>query len=97
MKLFLFFGSLIVRMFFKDRGLSMYEVSITIFTKQSLSFLFSIFFWLRIIEEKGKGLEAEELSQPNKNHQKKGGYFIWISAKAGMAELCGNFLFSIIH
>ena len=76
MKLFLFFGSLIVRMFFGVGILFLYKVSITIFTKQSLSVLFSIFYRLGIIEKDGKEFKAVELSQPDKNHQKEGGFMI---------------------
>ena len=48
----------------------MCEVVIAIFIKQSLSVPSSICYGLGIIEGKGKELEAEELSQPDKNHQK---------------------------
>lgn len=71
MKLFLFFADLVFRIFFRDRVLFVCGVTITIFTEHSLSFFFSICFFLGVIEEKEKTLEAKKLSQPAKNHQRK--------------------------
>ena len=58
-------------LFSLKRSLSVFEVFTIIFTKQGLFYSFSIFHHSEIIEEEGKGLGAEKLSQPTKIIKRK--------------------------
>ena len=66
MKLFSFFVCSGFGLFSLKRSLSVFEVFTIAFIKRVLFYSFSIFHHSEIIEEEGKGLRAEKLSQPTK-------------------------------
>ena len=78
MKLFLFFGFLIFRMFFKSRVLFMYEAFITIFTEFGFSFS-PLFSYQRLDVGEKKNRRQGRFRSLTKIIKRKGGNFLnWI-------------------